>query len=532
LAANKTLPTLSLKIFLLTFLFGIGYSTIHAQDPGDFDNTFGEDGKMIFPIGFANAFGRALALQPDGKIVIASIAQEDSADNDFVLVRLHPDGQPDAGFGDEGMVFTDLGSLSDIPEAIAIDKSNRIIVAGSIDNGNGFDFAVARYLPDGSLDASFDEDGWTRISTGLTGFTKDVIVQDDDRIVLGGYTFNPLSLTNEFTLVRFDVNGTPDPNFDEDGIVMTNLGIGAGIANAMAIQPDGKIVLAGQVFNESTFQWEIGVVRYNIDGTLDESWDHDGISFTATTGVNHTVNAIAIQPDNKIVVGGFSGTAPSNNLFTVARYNMNGSLDDSFGDNGIMINSYGAQNNQITAIAIQPDGRILIAGTSLSGNSDRFALARLETNGEFDNTFGNQGVVINVLDQNDGIEAMALQPDGRLVVAGESFDGTRFNVVAARYLTGLSTSINEPDNSNLKATVYPNPATEQVTLSYIIKQSAPVGITLHDIVGHVIQVYSTRKMRNPGMHAENLQIPAITPGIYWIKLIAGKEVTSIQLVKK
>ena len=135
--------------WMMAILFiGIGIRFTNGQAPGSLDLTYGDQGKKILPLGTGNAFGRSIAIQPDGKSIMAIIANNGTS-NDFAVLRLTPEGQPDLEFGDSGMIITDFDSRTDIAEAIALDDMNRIIVAGSIENTTGFDFGVARYLPDG-----------------------------------------------------------------------------------------------------------------------------------------------------------------------------------------------------------------------------------------------------------------------------------------------------------------------------------------------------------------------------------------------
>ena len=516
--------------WMMAILFiGIGIRSTNGQSPGSLDLTYGDQGKKILPLGTGNAFGRSIAIQPDGKSIMASIANNGTS-NDFAVLRLTPEGQPDLEFGDSGMIITDFDSRTDIAEAIALDDMNRIIVAGSIENTTGFDFGVARYLPDGNLDESFSDDGLNTTEVGVTGFCKAVAVQQDNKIVLGGYAINPLTGTNEFVLVRYRTDGVIDSTFDHDGIVKTNMDIGSGVANAMLIQPDGKIVLAGQVLNESTFAWEIGIARYNEDGSLDESWGDFGIVLTTSPLVSHTINAVALQDDQKIVVGGFNGTAPSTNLFTVARYNTNGEIDKTFGTDGLVIDSYGAQDNQINTLVIQPDGNILIAGSTLLGNADQLAIARLTEDGSFDDAFGDEGIVIDAFGQNDAIEAMALQQDGKLLVTGESFDGNRFSVVAARYETGLTTDVQEPGAELIAFDVYPNPAFEKITLAYQLAENSMVRVRLYSSDGQLVHIFLNQP-QSIGGHLETFTLPQnLSAGMYWLSLETGKGTTVKKLV--
>ena len=514
------------SVILLTWFISL---SLYAQHPGDLDPTFDHDGINITPIGTSNAFGRSMVIQPDGKTIVACIANN-GTDSDFAITRFTTDGDLDTSLDGDGIVMTDFDGKSDIAEAIALDEFNRIIVGGYIDSGDGFGFAVARYLSDGTLDETFGDSGLVTKMIGVTGFCKSLAVQQDNKIVLGGYVLDPVSLTNEFMLMRFNTNGTLDSTFHGNGIVQTNMGIGAAVANAILIQPDKKIVLAGQVLNDATLRWQIGIARYNEDGSTDDTWDQDGLVFTGLDQADFTINAVVMDANKKIIVGGYFGTAPSNNLFAVARYHLNGQLDETFGDEGILLGSYGAQNNQVNTIVIQPDEQILIAGSSLQGNRDLFAIARLDPDGAFDETFGDEGVVRPVIEQNDGINGMALQQDGKLVVAGESFNGQRFSIAVARIETGLTTRVVDPAPQVINVAIYPNPVAENFTLSYQLIQSNSVQIVLYDASGSLIKVFANRSSQAPGDYQEMFELPkSISAGTYFLVIQHGHEVRTLTI---
>lgn len=516
-----------ISVILLTGLISL---SLCAQQPGSLDPTFDDDGIKLTPIGTANAFGRSMVIQPDGKIVVACIGSN-GTDTDFAIARYTTQGDPDISMNGDGIVMTDFDGRTDIAEDIALDEFNRIIVAGSVDSGDGFGFAVARYLSDGTLDETFGDSGLVTKMIGITGFCKSVAVQHDNKIVLGGYVLDPVSQTNEFVMMRLNTDGTPDSTFHNDGIVKTNMEIGAGVANALLIQPDKKILLVGQVLNDATLRWQIGMARYNEDGSMDNTWDEDGLVFTGMDQADFTINEVVMDDNKKIVVGGYFGTAPSNNLFAVVRYHLDGTLDETFGDEGILLDSYGAQNNQVNTIVIQPDGQILIAGSSLQGNRDLFAIARLDADGEFDESFGEQGVVRPVIDQNDGINAMVLQQDGKLVVAGESFNGQRFSIALARIETGLVTSADDPAESTIKVSVFPNPVNEELYVSFMTSPTDIVRIVLMDQTGRIVNEWPYTFEQNAGVITVDLAIPMQLPnGVYSLGLMSGDSIRGVQVI--
>jgi uncharacterized delta-60 repeat protein len=299
----------------------------------------------------------------------------------------------------------------------------------------------------------------------------------------------------------------------------------------MLIQPDGKIILAGQVLNGATLHWEIGIARYNPDGSPDETWDEDGIVITGSQDSDFTIRTVALQVDRKVIVGGYFGTAQSNNLFAIGRYHPGGGLDETFGEDGIVLGSYGHQNNQINALLLQPDGQILIAGTSLQGSRDLFAMARLEPDGRFDDTFGEGGVVTPAIDQNDGINSMALHPDGKIIVAGDSFNGQRFSVVVARMETGLMTSVDVPVEAELKASVFPNPASDQLHVTYRLNKSGLVHLVLFDQTGRIVFEMASPVKQDAGDAEISFELPKdIQNGMYTVRLMCGDEVGAVRVV--
>lgn len=519
-----------LKSLTLALWAMLTTSSLFAQTAGDPDLSFATDGRFIQAVGTANAFGRTIAVQPDGKILVAGNAGN-GTDNDFVIMRLDPAGVMDSTFGQDGIVFTDFMATTDIAESIALDGLNRILVAGSVDTGDGFAFALARYTTDGSLDQSFGIGGMAITKMGVTGFCKALVVQQDHKPVLGGYVFNPVTGTNEFTLVRYTSEGDPDTLFGAGGVVMTSTGIGAGVANAMTLQGDGKIVLAGQALNDATFAWEIAIARYLPDGSLDLGWGEEGLVLSAFPQKSFTINSVTLDRDKNILVAGYLGTAPSNNLYAVARFDHQGTPDATFGVEGLVTDTYGAQDNEINGLVLQPDGHLLIAGTSLSGNSDRFAIARLDQTGQKDPTFGINGVVIETIGENDGIEAIALQSDGKLLVAGETFNGNRFDLVVARYETGVVTKTHDAPDPIASISVYPNPTNDFVHVSFFLKEALPVRIQLYDRTGVIAHSLTPDVQTIEGEYHATFAVPSDLPaGMYHLVVETGQRSTGIHVL--
>ena len=274
----------------------------------------------------------------------------------------------------------------------------------------------------GDLDPGFGSGGKVITDFGGDDTLFTLALQPDGKTVVAGSSFVYGTGTGgSFALARFNVDGSLDATFGTGGKVITDFrSNGTDVAHALAIQPDGKIVAAGVVPHGLDF----GLARYNVDGSLDATFGTGGKVISSSANYD-TLSAAALQSDSKIVVAGSRGYYPAARDFVLARYNTDGSLDASFGSGGEVTTDFGNHtDDQASAMALQPDGKILVGG----GSGGRFALARYNPDGNLDPTFGLGGKVTT--DPPGGGAAMALQPDGKIVVAG----GPRSaNFVLARY---------------------------------------------------------------------------------------------------
>jgi uncharacterized delta-60 repeat protein len=327
-----------------------------------------------------------------------------------------------------------LGSGNDYGRAVALQSDGKIVVAGSSHNGSTDDFAVARYNHNGSLDTTFDSDG--KVTTAISSFNEGayaVALQSDGKIIAAGYS------NGAFALVRYNNNGSLDTTFDNDGKVTTAIGSGD-LGFAVALQPDGKIVVAGASFNG--IEDDFALARYKSNGSLDTTFDSDG-KVTTHFGSVDNGRALAIQPDGKIVVAGFTVKSMTNNDFALARYNSNGSLDTTFDTDGKVTSEFGNSENAL-AMALQSDGKIIVAGTSYNNSSGEgdFILTRYNSNASLDTTFDTDGIVTTSIgNEYDFGRAVAIQADGKIIVAGEVIDGTQDDFALVRYDVAKSSTL-------------------------------------------------------------------------------------------
>ena len=331
--------------------------------PGTFDRI-----QTLITVGHDSA--QAILLQPDGKILVAG-----SSENDFALARYHSDGSLDGTFGTAGHVITGLGRFHAHGLDLALQSDGKILVAG--DGGEMPDFALARYHGDGTLDSTFGASGIVLTSIGEHNFGYTVTVQPDGKIIVAGQSFIPQGGI-QFALVRYNDDGSLDASFGTGGIVSTSFGDfdEAGISTLL-LQPDGKILAVGYSMLVFPF-FNIALARYNRDGSLDPSFGVGGKVTTILEGGDSVATAAALQPDGRIVVAVHYLTLDSGADFALARYNGDGSLDPSFGENGWISTDLGGEDDLASAVLLQPDGKILLAGTSQLD----FALARYLAQGQ------------------------------------------------------------------------------------------------------------------------------------------------------
>ncbi len=342
--------------------------------PGDLDLTFGAGtGKVMTAIGTGHDHGQAIALQPDGKIVVAGFCRGASND-DFCLARYQANGTLDPSFNSTGKVISPIASSKDVGKAIALQPDGKIVVAGHCLNGSNWDFCLARYLVNGALDLSFNTTGKVISHIGSSpNYVFTIALHPDGKIAVAGYCWNGSNY--DVCLARYLPNGTLDASFGSSGKVISHIDSYSRGGNAIALQSDGKIVFAGNCLNGSN--WDFCLARYLANGMPDAGFGSDGKAISPIRSSDDLAFAIALQPDGKMVVAGYCGVHTKYNL-CVARHKSDGTLDTSFGKGGTVISPIGTVDGRYQAIALQPDDKIVLAGFCSSDRTYDFCLARYE----------------------------------------------------------------------------------------------------------------------------------------------------------
>ena len=421
---------------------------VTPQSPGDLDSSFGIGGKVTSSFTGFGDNANAIAIQADGKIVAAGSTRTNNSDGntDFALARYNVDGTLDTTFGLAGKVSTEFSTSVDVEEArgIALQSDGKIVVAGHRATGQGDSFALARYNPDGTLDASFGAGGL--LSTTFLGFDQAfaIGIQQDGKIVAAGSASDGTSAGTVVALARYHTDGTLDPSFGTGGRVTVRLeeAIAPGFqeAHSLAFQQDGKIVIAAVHEAGGVATNGFLVARFNTDGSLDHTFGalgFVGVKFLAGTEVADA-RAVTIQPDGRILVAGTTGDGGPTSDFAVARFNVDGNLDPTFGSAGKVITSFFQGADRALSIALQSTGKIVVAGTA---NGVAFGLMRYNPDGSLDTSFGTGAKVTTLFSSGaESANAVAFQSDGKIVAAGSASPaGPNFSVFAlGRYDSGLA----------------------------------------------------------------------------------------------
>jgi uncharacterized delta-60 repeat protein len=312
---------------LFTFLGN--FEIVRYNADGSLDGSFGSGGIVTthFP-GGQGSYAFAVNLQPDGKIVAAgthfvNFTSDASSNTDFALARYNANGTPDASFGGNGLVTTDFNFGNDDVFSILVRPDGRLVAVGSATNQTTFtDFAAARYLSNGSLDASFGNAGKVRTDFGTRGFdqARSATLQPDGKIVAAGTRITPSGASQTFALVRYNANGARDTTFSGDGRQTIDFGSCCQSAYKILLQPNGKIIAVGYANTESSDS-DFLLARVNPNGQLDATFGGDGRVRTSFGNLNGGANGAALQPDGKVVAVGFQATNTSRFAeFALARY--------------------------------------------------------------------------------------------------------------------------------------------------------------------------------------------------------------------
>ena len=375
--------------------------------PGDLDTSFAGNGKKAINFGGTDEV-QAVLVQPNGRIVLAGSGGASTA---FCVARLRSNGLLDTTFGTRGKRTIDFGGEDERAFAAALQPDGKIVVVG---DSHVQQVAITRLNANGKLDTTFSADGKKLFSWGAVSRATGVIVLSSGKLLLGGFS-GPEG--GNIQAARLNANGALDTTFGTAGIATVDLG-GTEFGNAMARQANGRILIAGS----SDVAGGV-VVRLRTTGVLDPDFNGGHVSIPGAV----TLDAVFVQPDRKIVVAGNTAGLAK---MVVARLMPNGTPDGGFGTNGVTTIDFGTLADIVGGAVLQPDGKIVVAGYSQS--DEDVAVVRLNADGSLDATFGTAGKAKVDFGVATFGNAVALQKNGRIVVAGQRSGSDDFAVARLR----------------------------------------------------------------------------------------------------
>ena len=414
--------------FVADYFSGTGNDLVLLlQGPGALDFSFGTQGRVVLPIGSGDDKIQGVVMQPDGKIVTAGYYYNGTNNNDWAVARLNTDGSLDTSFNSNGKATIDFRGGDDRASCVSLQADGKIVVAGfstDASNPNASSTTLARFSSNGTLDTSFGTNGKvvTQVPSASWSDVYAIAIQPDGKIVVSGRTNDSVN-PYVYGILRYNINGTLDSSFGTAGVKAFGFSGNYDLSNGIVLQKNGKIVVSGtaSILNNPF----VGVTRLNSDGTYDSSFAYGSAGGNAGS-------AIVLQTDGKPVLSG-----NANGHFYVARLNVDGGYDSSFGGTGYAQTALGSGTDIATGLAMQSDGRIVVAGYSYDSSTtfNDFAVVRYNADGSLNTGFHGTGKVTTSIGSGSAsAQGIAMQSDGKIVVAGYSSNGSNLDFTIVRYL--------------------------------------------------------------------------------------------------
>jgi uncharacterized delta-60 repeat protein len=500
----------TMKKLFFTFFYSLSALACMAQ-ASFFDPTFGTGGKVIVPLGATiNGIFKAIVLQPDGKMVVAGIMEGRP-----VVARFKENGTLDSSFAVNGIYISPAWNNGF--QDLLLQPDGKIVAVGGFTMTLGnHDFWAVRLTAAGVPDVTFGSSGIAIIDfTGSNDDAYSVALQADGKIVIAGS-----AVSDRIGLARLLVDGSIDSSFGTNGLVVS----GYDRAYFVDIAPDGKIVIGGH--SSPAHHFEMIAMRFLADGTVDTSFNHIGIVYTqaGNPGGNNGA-ALKVLPDGKVLLAGSGDFGIEGSNFVVVKYNTDGSLDGAFGSGGIADVDFGYGPDAVGGMYIENDGKILIVGSTISViDKANVAVARFDGSGILDDGFANHGkIVAQLRAYNDYGAAITQQIDGKIVVVGASYKGTGSatycDPTVVRFLPAPS-GVGGVCGMNGADVLYPNPAQGRLFVN------APGGA---DIAGVMVTDVLGRWVRAEVVDGA-IEIATWADGLYFFRVAFGDGMTVVERV--
>ena len=528
-------------------VYNSGFCLVRFNTNGTIDTTFGNKGMTITVYG-GNI--QSIIILPDGKILAGGFL------GNVLLARYNIDGKLDSTFGNNGLVQPQFpGIRYSYCYALKLQQDGKIVMTGNV---NGVSLLTARFLSDGEFDTSFAGVGYSILTSAYIGF--DAAVQQDGKILVAGQGLN----ASNFLLLRYLPNGTLDTDFGDEGMVQTDMSDMSEFLSSIALQADGKIIAAGRYDynNQYNTYFKTALIRYNVNGSLDSSFGTNAITRFQFDDASADPKKVMIQADGKIVIAGDYTDIYNFHKPALTKFTSNGTLDYNFGDGGSIVTSSFGDSLTCRSAAIQPDGKIVIGGyqmvkldTSIIYYIDSFVVVRYGNNATLPVTFLNfsatkqqTSVLLNWQTanevNNDHFSLERATGNGFSEIANISAGKNAYSYIDNEPANGAnyyrikqvdkdgkaiySTTQSIVFNNNNKYVIFPNPVVNVINIKGL-NANEKYAFRISDVRGHILAQTSTSNNSSIyTWHIENL-----SKGFYYLTIVSGnKTQTTVKFVKQ
>ncbi|WP_422104892.1 T9SS type A sorting domain-containing protein [Winogradskyella sp.] len=520
------------KIYFVITLLCLNFNFNYSQSDGSLDGTFGTGGRVTTDFLGLTDEVFDIAFQTDGKILAAGSARNSTTGTDFAVARYMPDGTLDSTFGINGLVSVDIRGYStssnqtDIARKVFVQTDGKIVLAGTcprIPSDNTEEsFAIIRLNSDGSLDTTYGTNGKTFFDLGIDSECEDAVMLPDNSVIMMGSA--EINFDRYFAVAKVDPFGFLDTEFSIDGKQTANV-VNDVNANGFGgfVDQNNRIVMGGETGGEYV------IMRFTPTGNLDTTFNGTGIVSTAdVSGGNPEIISIGELSDGKIFAVAQHVTVNNFNI-ALLRYNSDGTIDTTFGNNGYLVIDIDNGSEDIPYdMVIQPDDKAIISGGYVSTSNDFYFLTlRVNTDGTLDTTFSSDGVRLELFGTSSSYNAntVNIQPDGKIIVGG----GSGFTVCCNRDYALVRYSNNTLNIDEIEEdqdiSIYPNPTDNKI----IIKSNHSfLKFNIYDINSKLLKEVNL----DQASFNHDISLEGLEKGVYFLKIISNKGITVERIIKQ
>ncbi len=530
----KPLTIMHMRTILLTLTLVLGFTSVSmSQNDGSLDPTFGTEGITLLDIENLDIFHHLL-VQPDQKIVAAGMTWSNAYVSTATAVRYMPDGTLDATFGNNGIFTYTLDFEANIYRS-TLAADGGIILTGSTTNYSNYRLLLIKITSEGVLDAAFGDNGivlhnFSDVTENSETHSYGVAIDEVGNIIVAGNAHDEV-YTPVPMVCRFTPTGQLDETFGNGGVVkIPSATEYSSNFDAVEVLPDGKIIAAGSSGEGLQF-WVMLAVRLNTDGTLDENFGTNGIAKYNIGNVDDEIYDIAYNEDGELFFAGFSATQQYTYRSILLKASPDGTLDASFGDNGVVMEVLG--NYTVGSdVELLSDGQLLVAGTSGEGPPNAFDLTvwKYNPDGTPDVTFAENGTAVHMIPGRNAFgEAMAIQADGKVLVSGQARLSTEptSDGYIVRFENSVVTAVSDTRYAQAPA-ISPNPVQAGSSINLSLKEgpSQASVIEIFDMTGKKVAGLPLQSVSSE-IFNHTVSIPAgLSAGLYLVRVRADGFVTS------